>query len=211
MRRLLFTLCCIIFLSINVVLCQNIEQHDYIIDMKYYKAYYCEDIQTSSFVIYKMYKGGGNVSRNGMNFKQYNKLNAFEYTNSGYDRGHLVPAEDMAWSKESLLSTFYYINCIPQTPKLNRSIWRVYENEIRDISQKDSLLIICGGCDYDDINVGLPKNCFKIVYRLKDGKCLYSLLFENGWNNKVKTEKRLKEQISYKKAKQLYHGKNRKK
>ena len=209
MKRLFFIIL-YLCLSINVILSQKIEQYDYMIDMKYYKAYYCKDIQTSSFVIYKIYKGGGDVSRSGMNFKKYKKLDSFEYTNSGYDRGHLVPAEDMAWSEQSLQSTFYYINCIPQTPKLNRSIWRVYENEIREISQNDSLIIICGGCDYDDINIGLPKNCFKIVYRLKDGKCLYSLLFENGWNNKVKTENKLKEQIPYKKAKQLYYAKNRK-
>lgn len=209
MKRLFFIIL-YLCLSINIILSQKIEQYDYMIDMKYYKAYYCKDIQTSSFVIYKMYKGGGDVSRSGMNFKKYKNLDSFEYTNSGYDRGHLVPAEDMAWSEQSLQSTFYYINCIPQTPKLNRSIWRVYENEIREISQNDSLIIICGGCDYDDINIGLPQNCFKIVYRLKDGKCLYSLLFENGWNNKVKTENKLKEQIPYKKAKQLYYAKNRK-
>lgn len=184
---------------------QNVHKYDTVYDLKYYKAYYSKDIQTSSFVIYKLYKGGGNVPRTNLTFKIYNKLPHFNYANSGYDRGHLVPAEDFANSKQKLKSTFYYINCVPQTTKLNRGIWKTYETEIRKISQKDSLLIICGGCDYDIKNSLMPRNCFKIVYNLRTKRCIYSLLFYNDNSGYVKTENKLKRKFTFQKTIELYN------
>ena len=57
---------------------------------------------------------------------------------------------------------------MPQTIKLTRGIWKVYETEIRKISQRDSLLIICGGCDYDNDNkfvgnVEVPVNSLAFI------------------------------------------------
>ena len=183
---------------------QVIEKYNYVYDLKYYKAYYSKNIQTSSFVIYKLYKGGGDVSRANINFRAYKSFPHFNYTHTGYDRGHLVPAEDFANNKAKLKSTFYYINCIPQTVKLNRGIWKTYEIEIRKMSQKDSLLIICGGCDYDGTNKLIPRNCFKLVYDLKTGRCVYSLMFKNDNSGYVWVEDKIKKKITYKKAIKLY-------
>ena len=203
MKYLLNFLFVLIF-SISTICAQNIEKYDTIYDLKYYKAYYNKDIQTSSFVIYKLYKCGGDVPRTNMSFKSYKHLPHFNYTNSGYDRGHLVPAEDFASNKTKLKSTFYYINCVPQTIKLNRGIWKIYETEIRKISQRDSLLIICGGCDYDNDNKLIPRNCFKLVYNIKTRKCIYSLMFRNDNSGYVCVENKIKQKISYKKAIKLY-------
>lgn len=205
MRNLFILL--LYFISINIF-SQKIQNYDYIIDMKYYKAYYSNDILASSFVIYKLYKGGGDESRSNMNFKSYNKLKHFSYSKSGYDKGHLANAEDFAYSYEALLSTFYYINCVPQTVKLNRGIWKKFETEVRELSQNDSLLIICGGCDYnlkDSTNRKyIPFNCFKIVYNLRTKKCIYTLLFRNDDICEYYTENKLKRKISFKKALKLY-------
>lgn len=201
MKRIILILS---FLIISLIsFAQNIEPFDTIIDLQYYKSYFCNDIKTSSFVIYKIYKGGGDVSRKGMNFKRFNKLPYFHYINSGFDRGHLVPAEDMAYSYNSLKSTFYYINAIPQNPTLNRSIWRQYEEYIREKSQQDSLIIICGGCDYDGL---IPKRCFKIVYSLQNKKCIYSIIF---YNNDSRTiifdDRKLKQLFPFNKVIKLYN------
>lgn len=204
MKKILLTLLFNIILFVSVI-AQNICSYDYIIDMNYYKAYYSTEIQTSSFVIYKLYKGGGDVSRKGLNFKKYNGFNAFQYTNSGYDRGHLVPAEDMAYSEESLKSTFYYINAIPQNPTLNRSIWKQYEDDIRDISQQDSLIIVCGGCDYNGL---IPQRCFKLVYNLKTKKCIYSIIFINDASRMIiYNDPKLKQKFTFSKTIQLYNKK----
>jgi len=206
MRKLILALLIFIY---GMLSAQNIHTYDYVINMKYYKSFYSKTIQGPSFVIYKLYKGGGDVNRASYAFKGFKDLPYFNYTKSGYDRGHLVPAEDFADTNLRLRSTFYYINCIPQTPNLNRGMWKRYETQIRKLSQSDSLLIICGGCDYPRSGSGnirlIPKNCFKIVYDLKTKKCIYSLLFENKETSAgVKTENKLKKKISFKHAMKLY-------
>lgn len=182
MRRLLF----IFFVFIcSIVSAQVIEPYDTCIDMGYYKSYYNYKTQSPSYVIYKLYQPKKVVNRKGLNFKSYNNLPHFEYAKSGYDKGHLYPAQDAASSKENMESTFYYINAVPQHPKLNRGSWKKYETSIRKASEKDSLIIICGGCDYDLENILIPRNCFKIVYSLSSKKCIFGLLFTNDQEAKV--------------------------
>ncbi|MBE6353615.1 DNA/RNA non-specific endonuclease [Treponema sp.] len=54
-----------------------------------------------------------------------------DYYRSGYDRGHLAPAADMVWSRESMSESFYMSNMTPQTPAFNRKIWMYLESQVR--------------------------------------------------------------------------------
>lgn len=173
----------IILLSLNSY-SQNIEKYDTIVVETNYKSYYSFKIKGPSFVIYKLYKGGGSVSRKGMDFKS--TLPFFDYKKSGYDIGHMADAEDFAYNEILEKETFKYYNAVPQKPNLNRGIWKSYETKIRKISQTDSLLIICGGCDYNGM---IPNNCFKIVYSLSKRQILYSLVFTNNNNSSVLDDK----------------------
>lgn len=169
---------------------QTILQPDTIIDKGYYKSWCVKqhNVHTllPSYTIYKVYKPMSKVSRNGMTFKGNNKH--FNYLHSGYDKGHLVPAEDMSWSYASLLSTFNYVNCVPQTPKLNRGKWRVEELKIHKIASTDSLLVITGACDYD--NNGIPKYCYKIVQQLSSYKYYLIIYNQEGKEKKVGEDKK---------------------
>ena len=42
-----------------------------------------------------------------------------DYTRSGYDRGHIAPAADMAWDSDAMRESFYFTNMCPQEPILN--------------------------------------------------------------------------------------------
>lgn len=53
-----------------------------------------------------------------------------DYTNSGYDRGHMVPAAD-ADSTQEMSDTFYMTNMTPQLPSVNRVAWRMLEDRVR--------------------------------------------------------------------------------
>ena len=119
-----------------------------------------------------------------MDFKS--TLPFFDYKKSGYDIGHMADAEDFAYNEILEKETFKYYNAVPQKPNLNRDIWKSYETKIRKISQTDSLLIICGGCDYNGM---IPNNCFKIVYSLSKRQILYSLVFTNNNNSSVLDDK----------------------
>jgi endonuclease G len=68
-----------------------------------------------------------------------------DYEGQGFDRGHMAPAEDMAWSKPTMQESFYYTNISPQLPAFNRGVWRRLENLLRYWSEAyDSVYIITG-------------------------------------------------------------------
>jgi len=68
-----------------------------------------------------------------------------DYKGSGYDRGHLAPAGDMAWSKEAMSDSFFLTNMSPQVPALNRGMWRILEEQIRKWARKEQKLYIITG------------------------------------------------------------------
>lgn len=174
-----------ILFSFMIVSAQNV---DTIIVNKEYKSYFSYEVKNPLYVIYKLYKGGGDTPRTGMVFKtgglKYS-LTEKEYTKSGYDIGHLANAKDFANNKQNEELTFRFYNAVPQTPRLNRGIWKTYETNIRELSQKDSLLIICGGYNYNKINnLYVPMFCFKIVKDLVTNK-ISCYVFPNDNSEKV--------------------------
>lgn len=111
----------LLFVALLPLTCfSQIEKPDTIIKEKCYTSYYSHKIKAPAYVIYKLYKGGGDVSRKGMTFKS--KLPHFSYPKSKYDIGHMANAEDFAYNKALEESTFRYYNALPQTPNLNRGI-----------------------------------------------------------------------------------------
>lgn len=54
-----------------------------------------------------------------------------EYVKTGYDRGHMAPSADFAWSQEANDLTFVMSNMAPQKPKLNRDAWKRLEEQVR--------------------------------------------------------------------------------
>jgi len=103
-----------------------------------------------------------------------------DYTKSGYDRGHLAPAGDMTWSTLAMKESFFMSNICPQSPPLNRGIWKDLESEVRKyVSDKNhSLFIITGpiiesklesyknwqlGTIGKSHQVSVPRYCFKAL------------------------------------------------
>jgi endonuclease G len=185
-----------LFLSSNTI------AQDTLFSCEAYQAYYSFELKAPIYVIYKLYKGGGDCDRD-----QFSFINSGlgsrtagnkDYLCSGYDMGHLANAEDFAYDCRLDESTFRFWNCFPQTPELNRGIWKAYENEIRKLSQEDTLTIICGGF-YSSKTIGncvaVPKKCWKIVYKKQQIVSIY--IFTN-------THKPQKKKISiYKLSKKL--------
>ncbi len=54
-----------------------------------------------------------------------------DYRGSGYDRGHLAPAADFAFSEEAMSESFYLSNMSPQAGDLNRITWQYLEGQVR--------------------------------------------------------------------------------
>lgn len=68
-----------------------------------------------------------------------------DYKASGYDRGHLAPAADMAFSEEAISESFYMSNMSPQEPSFNRGIWKKLEAQFREWAAADGSLYIVTG------------------------------------------------------------------
>ncbi len=93
-----------------------------------------------------------------------------DYTRSGYDRGHMVPAGDMKINQTAMEETFYMSNICPQAPALNRGIWRELEEDLRDQAMNDKHLYIITGPILNKIEkrigrnkVSVPSHYYKIV------------------------------------------------
>jgi endonuclease G len=54
-----------------------------------------------------------------------------DYKGSGYTRGHLVPAGDMAFEELAMKETFFMSNMSPQIRSFNNGIWRELEEQSR--------------------------------------------------------------------------------
>jgi endonuclease G len=68
-----------------------------------------------------------------------------DYTGSGFDRGHLVPAADRNRSPEDSAAVFVMSNIFPQAPDNNRGPWEKVESYCRDLAKAgDELYIIAG-------------------------------------------------------------------
>ncbi len=113
-----------------------------------------------------------------------------DYRGSGYDRGHLAPASDMAWSLESLSDSFYLSNMSPQDPSFNRGIWAKLEAVVRNMAATEGAVYVVTGPiltdgPYDSIGkneVSIPNYYFKVVldYRNGDSKAIGFILPNEG-------------------------------
>jgi len=55
-----------------------------------------------------------------------------DYAGSGYDRGHMAPAAAFKRSEAAMSEAFKLSNMAPQTPSLNRVMWRLLEEDVRN-------------------------------------------------------------------------------
>ncbi|MFN7922143.1 MAG: DNA/RNA non-specific endonuclease [Bryobacteraceae bacterium] len=68
-----------------------------------------------------------------------------DYRLSGFNRGHLVPAEHFASSTEAIAATLFHSNTAPQLPSVNQRIWRRVENSVRIVAaQSDAVYVFTG-------------------------------------------------------------------
>lgn len=68
-----------------------------------------------------------------------------DYTNSGFDRGHLVPAADRNHTREDATAVFYMSNIVPQAPDNNRGPWESLESYCRSLVKAGKELYIIAG------------------------------------------------------------------
>ena len=166
--------------------CISAQKIDTTIDNGVYQSFFNYKLKTPVFVRYKLSNGGGDCSRESFRFNNDTKIKTAtlkDYAHSGYDIGHMCNAEDEAFDCTRDESTFRFYNALPQTPNLNRGIWKKDETSIRALSKNDTLLILCGGFFTKDITIGdkvaVPTECWKMVYSYKQKKIVFCKAYTN--------------------------------
>ncbi len=94
-----------------------------------------------------------------------------DYTNSGYDRGHMCPAADQKWDPQAMEDCFALTNIAPQAHALNDGAWKTLENKERNWADRDSAIVIVAGPIYQesdrqrigDMGVRVPGSFFKVI------------------------------------------------
>lgn len=91
------------------------------------------------------------------------------YLASGYDKGHMAPADD-ASSPAEMRETFLLSNMTPQEPTLNRVAWKQLEERVRLMWQHaktDVVVVTVAEYNKPDLlkkTVPIPTGYWKIVY-----------------------------------------------
>jgi endonuclease G, mitochondrial len=105
-----------------------------------------------------------------------------DYINSGYDRGHLMPAKSNQCQTQAVQDEcFYYSNMAAQTHRLNAGDWKSLETLTREWAVKQDSVHIWAGNVGEIKRIGrvaVPKQCWKVVYIVKSKEWLF-FLFEN--------------------------------
>ena len=116
------------------------------------------------------------------------KVVTYDYSHSGYDRGHMAPAGDMKWSKKAMQESFYMSNICPQDHNLNTEDWNDLENKSREWARRyGKVYIVCGPIyngtrnEYiGDHRVKVPDAFFKVILINHDRKqAALGFYFEN--------------------------------
>jgi endonuclease G len=150
---------------------------------KHYSLAYNEDTEQARWVAYELTRSQLNAKKVGRS--DYFKEDLFirsgsstfsDYKNSGYTKGHLVPAADRGFSIDAMEETFLMSNMSPQTYACNGGIWRELEEQTRDWARKFEALYIVSGpvfetSRYETIGrnrVGVPDAFFKVLLDATD-------------------------------------------
>ncbi|MBC7844536.1 MAG: DNA/RNA non-specific endonuclease [Gemmatimonadaceae bacterium] len=117
-----------------------------------------------------------------------------DYTNGGYDRGHMQRSADRTLASYENATTFYLSNVVPQTADLNQGVWASQEIFIADLARVSNkeLFIITGPAFTgparfikDEGKIRIPDFTWKIVVALDRNADLSSI---TSWDDLATTQ-----------------------
>lgn len=103
----------------------------------------------------------------------FRRIQYFDYSGSGYDRGHLLPSADRFADPKLNEQTFLMTNIVPQAGDLNQFPWNKLESYARGLARRGFTLYTIAGV-YGEKGrlrgkVTVPTNCWKVIVVLARG------------------------------------------
>jgi endonuclease G len=113
-----------------------------------------------------------------------------DYRNSGYSRGHLVPAADLASSQQAVSDSFLLSNVLPQNSSLNSGKWLLLEKAIRRLAVDADFVVVftgpicCATVEHIGVNrVAVPCQLYKVVLAARGAElAAYATILPNDSN-----------------------------
>lgn len=153
----------------------------------YFALSYDEDHEQAEWVAYE-------ITRDRLNENWAERPNSFrpdadvrtesatprDYSSSGYDKGHLCAAADMAFDAAAIDETFLMSNMSPQAPAFNGGIWRELEECSRDWGRKFKRVYVATGPVLTQAPLGsigfskvtVPAAYYKVLYAPEPHKAI---------------------------------------
>lgn len=153
----------------------------------YFVLSYDEDHEQAEWVAYE-------ITRDRLNENWAERPNTFrpdpdvrtesatprDYNSSGYDKGHLCPAADMAFDAAAIDETFLMSNMSPQVSAFNGGIWRELEECARDWGRKFKRVCVATGPVLTQPPLGsigfskvtVPAAFYKVLYAPEQHKAI---------------------------------------
>ena len=159
-----------------------------------YALGYIEYHEQPAWVIYIMTKAEATTKR----ARRTNKFRAdpqiptgsatlADYRRSGYDRGHLAPAADMAFSGQTMADSFFMSNMSPQKPAFNRGIWKELEALVRYFAITERKIVVVTGPilpKEKTVTIGanrvtVPTHYYKVIFDLTPPRKMIGFILPN--------------------------------
>lgn len=104
----------------------------------------------------------------------FRRIQYYDYSGSGYDRGHMVPAADRFADERLMNETFLMTNIVPQTGDLNQFPWNELEMHARTLARRGNDIYQIAGVYGENGRlrgkVTIPTNCWKVIAVLERGQ-----------------------------------------
>jgi endonuclease G len=117
-----------------------------------------------------------------------------DYTNGGYDRGHMTRSADRTMANGDNATTYYLTNVVPQMADLNQGVWAQFENDLADSADAGRAVYIITGPLYssghalaflkNEGKVAIPDSTWKIAFiGPRDGGVPFTRATIKGWGD----------------------------
>ena len=128
------------------------DKNNFLMKKKYFALSYNNDKGAPNWVSWHLTGDTLGDLSHGVPFKPdatlpegFKVVRPHDYTNSGFDRGHMCPHGDRNRTPEQNKATFVMTNVIPQAHELNANCWDGFEEYCRSLTREGKeLYILCG-------------------------------------------------------------------
>lgn len=158
------------------------SKHVLLLENTGYTVGYSDSLRNPLWVAYRLFRvedpaSYPRPSSFSVDYRTTARVSHKDYTNSGYDRGHMAPNASIGYcyGQSAQRNTFLMSNVVPQTPTLNSGIWSTLDNLIWSWANAfDEVWVVTGPIfchDGQRLQSGVPVPCefYKIVVDVFDG------------------------------------------